>query len=131
MYESGKLLLKNDVSDLSPDQTWGQWGVSLAYKSSGWLWRSLVTGVDENTEFVVKELVEVLHFIKFIFQWLINFNLIFPLKAFLQYIKKFWSKVILFDTSLWKFLAVTQIILYLQKTSLIQNNLEVVWLCLR
>ena len=68
---------------------------------------------------------------KFIFQWLINFNLIFPLKAFLQYIKKFWSKVILFDTSLWKFLAVTQMILYLQKTSLIQNNLEVVWLCLR
>ena len=62
MYESGKLLLKNDVSDLSPDQTWGQWGASLAYKSSSWLWRSLVSGLDENTEFVVKELVEVLHY---------------------------------------------------------------------
>ena len=60
MYESGNLLLKSDVSDLSPDQTWGQWSVSLAYNSSSWLWRKLVAGVNENTEFVVKEVVEVI-----------------------------------------------------------------------
>lgn len=59
MHESGKLLLKSDISDLSPDQTWGQWTVAAAYKSSGWLWRKLVTGTDENTEFIIKEVVEV------------------------------------------------------------------------
>ena len=59
MYELGKVILKADVTDLSPDQTWGQWGVSIAYNSSSWLWTRLINGINEDTEFVLKELLEV------------------------------------------------------------------------
>ncbi|XP_066917443.1 charged multivesicular body protein 7-like [Clytia hemisphaerica] len=58
LYQSGKLILKTDVTDLSPDLTWGQWGVSVSYKTTSWLWRKYVSGINESTEFVLKELLE-------------------------------------------------------------------------
>jgi len=59
MYEMGKALLKSDITDLSPDQTWGQWGLAVTYRSSGWLWSRLVTGINDDTEYVFKEVLEV------------------------------------------------------------------------
>lgn len=58
MYETRKVLLKRDVTDLSPDQTWTQWSLSMVYKLSSLAWQKLVTGFTEDTEFVVKNVLE-------------------------------------------------------------------------
>lgn len=59
LYQSGQIIIKSDVADLSPNDTWSKWAYDVSANTTSWLWRKYVSGIHEQTEFVVKELLEV------------------------------------------------------------------------